>query len=230
MRSSAPSSRAAAAGVGGSPLPSPRSGAGGAAHTATVTGTHSRAPSSSTPSNPIQSVAIVGGTGLLGHAIVNGFIQQQHLFPQGIHVYTIEHFAEDKVSKFSSDFPNVKLHHSVTLDNPQKMDATLSATPVDAIIVAMGGESSVSDLMQGQLNLLQVALKHKVKLFVPNEYGFATNQLHTLNQLATENQSYDCPLLELKAQVAAAVKKSGIGYTFVYAGHVAESWLSPAYG
>ncbi|KAF5534820.1 transcriptional activator Mut3p [Fusarium napiforme] len=146
-------------------------------------------------------IAVAGGTGKLGRAIVEAVIEQ------GQHTVVI-------LAREAKDVQGAKV---VTVDyaNTDELAGTFEANSIETVISTINSMDDVS----AELSLIKAAEKSgSTKRYIPSIWGIKNNE---------EIASY-FPIAQAKLNVIAALEAtSSLEYTTVYNGYFADYWVLP---
>jgi len=159
-------------------------------------------------------ILVIGATGILGMQICRILSEKQKSFRAMVRVSS-DQWKVDQLRKMGADIFVGDLKYPLSLakscDGIKEVISTASST-----IIQQKGDSIQSVDHDGQIDLVNAAIKARVKKFVFISF--------------TENPDIDYPLTRAKREVEKALKESGMNWTSIWASYFMESWISPALG
>jgi len=154
----------------------------------------------------ITHVLLVGGTGRFGGKLASALLARP-----GIHLHVLVRPGTGGEGLAGLARHGVTLV-SGTLDDMRSLDTALEG--VDAVVSAVHGPAEVR--VDGQLRLLDSARRHGAIRFIPSDYS-----------LDYADPEAGSTFMAAHRQVADAVLRSGVPYSFVLCGAFMETALSP---
>jgi nucleoside-diphosphate-sugar epimerase len=154
----------------------------------------------------MKNILIAGATGRLGNLIAENLLQNNEA-----KVFAIVRDAKSEKA-LELESKGVKL---VIANLSNKAEVLAATKNIDIVISALNGGPDV--VLDGQLNLLEAAVKSGVSRFVPSDYSvdyFKLNYGEHVN-------------LDMRKKVFEAIEKSGIGYTIFLNGAFMEIFSAP---
>ncbi|KAI9293912.1 NAD(P)-binding protein [Neoconidiobolus thromboides FSU 785] len=165
--------------------------------------------STSSISKHYQNIAIAGGTGELGHYLVEEFLKDKDL---KVTILTRASSENDTKKELKDSF--IKQGGQIVEVNYNNQDSVLKALiDIDVVIVTL----SLPDLVKASVTLIDASVKANVKLFIPSEFG-------------AKVEGVDNPFTLPKKEVRSHLESSGLDYIYYNNGFLMEHLLSELFG
>lgn len=166
-----------------------------------------------------KSILIVGATGTLGSAVLNGFLADKYKGAVSVSVLARPLAADatdaKKAAAASLTARGVKVVTGDLSSSVEQLTPLLKG--FDVVISAVAGANLGAD----QLRLISAAKAAGVRWFVPSEFGF---------DAAAAGRGSIIPIFDDKIIAVEAVKAAGLDYTLFATGAFTEYALSPFFG